>query len=130
MERIEGIIRVEERGEGSKSQGSVSVLMTNEGKEYILYRAGMLAQNDPFFTRFNATKVIVNGTPEETGYMCVSSVQAEENIYDVPEEPEAPVASTPMFIGPTPVQTTEPQQSKPKRLPRKLKKILKKNLKK
>lgn len=129
MERIEGIIKIEERTNGSKSQGAVAIITTGDGKEYILYRSEMLPENDPFFTQFNNQNVVINGETETSGYICVASVESENGVIMTPEFPEYPIASAPLFIGDLPIKMSE--ESKPlkgKRLPRKLKKLLKKKL--
>lgn len=130
MNIVKGKITIESMYDGSKSQGEAAILTTDDGRNYILYRAGRLPQNDKFFAPANNSIASVTGSiEEENGYICVKSISlADGTLLEANEEQAAPAAS--IFIGDVPVQNDSPETKAPngkkQRLPRKLKKQLKK----
>ena len=75
MSKIKGKISICSHTEGSKSDGNIATLYSQEGKEYILYREDIMPQDDPFFASLDGQDVEVDGDIEERGqYLCVHSV--------------------------------------------------------
>ena len=115
--------------EGSKSEGHRAVLRSDDGQEYILYRAGMLPAGDTFFAPYAGQQLTAKGAVEMTGdrcYLCVDSLVLSDGKV-LSAQPENLFAPGPIFIKKVvPVEDSRVVES-PKRLPRKLKKQLKKN---
>ena len=115
--------------EGSKSEGHRAVLRSDDGQEYILYRAGMLPADDVYFAPYAKQQLTAKGTVEMTGdrcYLCVDSLVLSDGKV-LSAQPENLFAPGPIFIKKVvPVEDSRAVES-PKRLPRKLKKQLKKN---
>ena len=129
METRSGIIDWRMGAEGSKSEGHRAVLRSDDGQEYILYRAGMLPVGDAFFAPYDKQQLTAKGTVEMTGdqcYLCVESLVLSDG-KELSAQPESLSAPDLIFIKKeVPVEDCKPLES-PKRLPRRLKKQLKKN---
>lgn len=129
MRTVKGKIKIENMYEGSKSEGMVALLTTDEGNIYTLYRAGKMPQNDKFFATVNNAEVKVTGSVEEgNNYICVESMTlADGTTLTAKEEP----MQSPSIIftdNSNEIPVTVKSKNKGK-LPRKLKKQLKKQLK-
>ena len=129
METRSGIIDWRMVAEGSKSEGHRAELRSDDGQEYILYRAGMLPVGDAFFAPYDKQQLTAKGTVEMTGdqcYLCVESLVLSDG-KELSAQPESLSAPDLIFIKKeVPVEDCKPLES-PKRLPRRLKKQLKKN---
>ena len=128
METRSGIIDWRMVAEGYKSEGHRAVLHSDDGKEYILYRAGMLPVGDAFFAPYDKQQLTAKGTVEMTGdqcYLCVESLVLSDG-KELSAQSESLFASGPIFIKKeVPAEDYKPVEC-PKRLPRKVKKQLKK----
>ncbi|MBO5922083.1 MAG: hypothetical protein J6Q48_06830 [Bacteroidaceae bacterium] len=128
METIRGKITVDVVDDGSKSQGEVAYIRCDESKEqYVIYRAGMLPQNDAFLCSLAGTTVVLHGDTEENGYFCVESITSESGEAITIPKKILPGLNRNIFI-----DNSKPESEcikKMKRIPRKLKKILKKQKK-
>ena len=129
METRSGIIDWRMVAEGSKSEGHRAVLRSDDGQEYILYRAGMLPVGDAFFAPYDKQQLTAKGTVEMTGdqcYLCVESLVLSDG-KELSAQPESLFAPGPIFIKKeVPAEDSKPVECS-KRLPRKVKKQLKKN---
>ena len=125
METIKGKITVDVIDDGSKSQGNVAYINRDGSQErYVIYRAGMLPQNDAFLCSLAGRTVVLNGNIEEKGHFCIESITAESG-----EEITIPAMVFPglgksIFIDNSNI--VNECGKKKRRIPRKLKKLLKK----
>jgi len=72
---IQGVLRIELRNVGSRSEGDVAILECSDGKEYQLYRSNCMPANDPFFRMYEGKRLEVIGLPDEVNeYFCVDAV--------------------------------------------------------
>ena len=86
MDTYTGHIEYKLSGQESKSEGHVTLLITPAGTTYRLYRKGAFELNDSFFKQFDQQDVKVNGELENTGFICVASIQSSEGeLIQVPE---------------------------------------------
>ena len=86
MDTYTGHIEYKLAGQGSKSEGFVTYLITQAGTSYKLYRKGAFEINDDFFKQFDQQEVEINGELENTGFICVTSVKPSEGkLIQVPE---------------------------------------------
>ena len=84
-----GIMEYRLQDVGSKSEGRVAILKCNNGKEYALYRPGMLPLEDDFFAPYQGLLIEVEGKAEErAGYFCVTSIGIKENEENTNEKQE------------------------------------------
>jgi len=80
---IKGELILKDMYLGTKSEGKVAFLLTEDKKEYRLYRADVYAINDSFFYPFAEKVVIVEGEIRYENYFLVSSlseIQADNEI--------------------------------------------------
>lgn len=97
MSEIKGKISIVLQEAGSKSEGSVAILHTADGKAYTLYRDNSLPQDDPFFAPLNNQAVTVNGEIEEkTKYICINSILLSDGTLLLP--PAATKSTSNIFI--------------------------------
>lgn len=128
MDTIKGRIKIELMYEGSKSEGYVATLITDNAGTYILYRKDNLPQNDKFLASFDNMNVEIEGIIDnDDNHVCVSSVTLPDGSKKTPPPLELPIASSPMFINDASDKDIANAHNKNnvKRLPRKLKKKLK-----
>ena len=86
MDTYKGYIEYRLAGQGSKSEGFVASLITSAGISYRLYRKGAFEINDSFFKPFDQQEVEIRGELEDTGFICVASIQSSEGeLIQVPE---------------------------------------------
>lgn len=91
MDTYKGHIEYKLAGQGSKSEGFMTYLITPSGESYRLYRKGTFDINDSFFKQFDQQEVEVNGELEDTGFICTTSVKTSEGkIIHVPEQSSFP----------------------------------------
>lgn len=91
MDTYTGHIEYKLAGQGSKSEGFMTYLITPSGESYRLYRKGTFDINDSFFKQFDQQEVEVNGELEDTGFICTTSVKTSEGkIIHVPEQSSFP----------------------------------------
>ena len=89
MSIVNGIMEYRLRDVGSKSEGRVAVLICDNGKEYTLYRPGMLPVEDEFFVPYQGLPIEVEGKAEErTGYFCVASIRVKDDLNNTSEKQE------------------------------------------
>lgn len=128
MDIVKGKISVEIIEDGSKSQGEIAYINCNDSeKRYVIYRAGMLPQNDTFLCSLVGTAVVLHGKIEDNGYFCVESI-ASDNGKEIPL-PEMVFSGLSKSIFIDNGNMENGCSKKTKRIPRKLKKILKKQKK-
>lgn len=129
MSTVKGKIKIESMYEGSKSEGMVALLTTDEGKEYTLYRAGKMPQNDKFFATLNNAEVEITGSiEEENNYICVESITLADRSTLIAKE-EAVQSPSILFTDNSNAKPVTVENKSKGRLPRKQKKQLKKQLK-
>ena len=68
-----GTLQIRTSNEGSKSEGRYAILLTDEGSEYTLYRAGFMPMDDPYFDPYDGAKVTLTGEEEANSYLRVTS---------------------------------------------------------
>lgn len=107
MDTYAGHIEYKLTGQESKSEGFTATLITPGGTSYRLYRKGAFELNDSFFKQFDQQEVEVNGELEDTGFICVSSVQPSEG--ELIQVPELPPLPTELVFPPR----EEPEKAKP-----------------
>ena len=91
MDTYKGHIEYKLAGQGSKSEGFMTYLITPSGESYRLYRKGTFDINDNFFKQFDQQEVEVNGELEDTGFICTTSVKTSEGkLIHVPEQTSFP----------------------------------------
>ena len=91
MEIYVGHIEYKLAGQGSKSEGFMTYLITPSGESYRLYRKGTFDINDSFFKQFDQQEVEINGELENTGFICTISVKTSEGkLIHVPEQTSFP----------------------------------------
>lgn len=91
MDTYTGHIEYKLAGQGSKSEGFMTYLITPSGESYRLYRKGTFDINDNFFKQFDQQEVEVNGELEDTGFICTTSVKTSEGkLIHVPEQTSFP----------------------------------------
>lgn len=91
MDTYTGHIEYKLSGQGSKSEGFMTYLITPSGESYRLYRKGTFDINDSFFKQFDQQEVEVNGELEDTGFICTTSVKTSEGkLIHVPEQTAFP----------------------------------------
>lgn len=91
MDTYTGHIEYKLAGQGSKSEGFMTYLITPSGESYRLYRKGTFDINDSFFKQFDQQEVEVNGELEDTGFICTTSVKTSEGkLIHVPEQTSFP----------------------------------------
>ncbi|WP_300789610.1 hypothetical protein [uncultured Bacteroides sp.] len=91
MDTYTGHIEYKLAGQGSKSEGFMTYLITPSGESYRLYRKGTFDINDSFFKQFDQQEVEVNGELEDTGFICTTSVKTSEGkLIHVPEQTAFP----------------------------------------
>lgn len=91
MDTYTGHIEYKLAGQGSKSEGFMTYLITPSGESYRLYRKGTFDINDSFFKQFDQQEVEVNGELEDTGFICTTSVKTSEGkLINVPEQTAFP----------------------------------------
>ena len=78
MDTYKGHIEYRLAGQGSKSEGFVASLITSAGISYRLYRKGAFEINDNFFKPFDQQEVEIRGELEDTGFICVVSVELSD----------------------------------------------------
>lgn len=94
MSIVNGIMEYRLRDVGSKSEGKVAVLICDNGKEYTLYRPGMLPVEDEFFVSYQGLPIEVEGKAEErTGYFCVTSIRVKDDLNNICEKQEKTIES-------------------------------------
>ncbi len=141
MAAIYGMITYDLLHAGSKSEGKVARMTTDDGTTYKLYRAATLAAGDAFFAPFDGQRIGVVGKEEkETGYFLVEALQlADGTEIRVPETAPRPAGGSIFLDRGTPKEADaaagdmagtigEPDLvvvGRGRRLPRKLKKRLK-----
>lgn len=87
MTTIKGHIKLQLLDEGSKSEGVVAILTTDEDREYKLYRTNKLPQDDTFFATYDDREVTIEGEIEERyGNICVETITIVENREEVKED--------------------------------------------
>lgn len=76
---VKGTIQLKHMYAGSKSEGIVTFLLTDENKEYRLYRPDVYAINDEYFFPFEEKTVSIEGiidkTADDEDYIIVSSIE-------------------------------------------------------
>lgn len=130
MDTISGTISLRLTAEGSKSEGHKAVLCSEEGNEYTLYRKDMLPVNDPFFAPYDNRHVTVKGAVEQSREhtsICVEAMTLDDGT-EIEPQPEALPFTGSIFLTDNMPKAGETEESV-KRLPRKLKKLRKKQLK-
>ena len=91
MDTYKGHIEYKLAGQGSKSEGFMTYLITPSGESYRLYRKGTFDINDSFFKQFDQQEVEINGELENTGFICTISVKTSEGkLIHVPEQTSFP----------------------------------------
>ena len=91
MDTYKGHIEYKLAGQGSKSEGFMTYLITPSGESYRLYRKGTFYINDSFFKQFDQQEVEINGELENTGFICTISVKTSEGkLIHVPEQTSFP----------------------------------------
>lgn len=91
MDTYTGHIEYKLAGQGSKSEGFMTYLITPSGESYRLYRKGTFDINDSFFKQFDQQEVEINGELENTGFICTISVKTSEGkLIHVPEQTSFP----------------------------------------
>lgn len=91
MDTYKGHIEYRLAGQGSKSEGFVASLITSAGISYRLYRKGAFEINDSFFKPFDQQEVEIRGELEDTGFICVVSVELSDGKFiPVPGLPSLP----------------------------------------
>lgn len=91
MDTYTGHIEYKLAGQGSKSEGFMTYLITPSGESYRLYRKGTFDINDSFFKQFDQQEVEVNGELEDTGFICTTSVKTSEGkLIHVPKQTAFP----------------------------------------
>ena len=128
METIKGKICVDTIDDGSKSQGDIAYINRDGSQErYVIYRDGMLPQNDAFLCSLAGTTVVLHGNIEEKGHFCIESITAESG--EVIAFPAMTFPGLGKSIFADCSNTVNEHRKKKKRIPRKLKKLLKKQKK-
>lgn len=80
MATINGTIECRLLNRGTKSEGCCAILICDDGKEYTLYRNGLMPVNDSFFTPLDKQRVTADGNIEEnSGYFMVTSIVPEND---------------------------------------------------
>lgn len=126
---------------GSKSEGKVAIVTTDDGTTYKLYRAATLPAGDTFFAPFDGQRIgVVGKVEEESGYFLVEALQLTDGTeIRVPEIISQPAGGSIFLDGGTrqdvddaagnAAGTADDQAmvfvGRGRRLPRKLKKRLK-----
>ena len=91
MDTYKGHIEYKLAGQGSKSEGFMTYLITPSAESYRLYRKGTFDINDSFFKQFDQQEVEINGELENTGFICTISVKTSEGkLIHVPEQTSFP----------------------------------------
>lgn len=75
METLQGIVEVRRQNVGSRSEGNFTFLKTENGREFVLYRANVFPQGDAFLRSFDGCTISVDGISEECGYFCISALR-------------------------------------------------------
>ena len=60
----QGTLELRTKNEGSKSEGHYAILLTDEGAEFTLYRAGNMPMDDPFFAPYDG-RIVEAGNHNE-----------------------------------------------------------------
>lgn len=74
----QGTLELRTKNVGSKSEGRYAILLTDEGTEFTLYRAGNMPMDDSYFAPYDGTPVVVTGVEEER-YFRVEEIKHGEN---------------------------------------------------
>ena len=74
----QGTLELRTKNVGSKSEGCYAILLTDEGTEFTLYRAGHMPMGDPYFQLYDGAAVIVTGVEEER-YFRVEEIKRCDN---------------------------------------------------
>ena len=75
----QGTLELRTKNEGSKSEGQYAILLTDEGAEFTLYRAGNMPMDDSFFAPYYGRIVEVVGV-EEDPYFRVEEIKPCDHI--------------------------------------------------
>lgn len=75
--QIKGQLQLKWQNPGSKSEGVYAILLSEEGREWRLYRANQLPLNDPYFEPYEGATLRLEGVEEENGYFRVEGLEVE-----------------------------------------------------
>lgn len=81
----QGLLSIELRNQGSKSEGLYAILTEKEGQTWILHRPDVYPAGDEFFAPFNGHQVNVDGEQEIDKYICVENITIIEETKEEPE---------------------------------------------